>query len=444
MSRKPARASASSSTPGPPRPKRLCGPGAGRGRRLAGERSRAEDERNRFGIRDRVHDRADPPARPERPTHRRQRAVLDGRGQPEPRDRGVEARRGEVERLAVHHARLYVAQAGPPRAQLCVGENPVGDIGRQHVAGRADPPGRGQRLLAGAGRHVEHPAAGPDSREVEHQLGRGAEPLADRRAPAVPGLGLVVASAGASSHSPRAGRMPGRLVHPLPLVHGCILRRRRRARVVAGTDLRRRRYGGSGPTQDGAVRPCPIAQAAIWVRATRPSFARMLATWVSTVRSPSMSASAIARFERPLATSAATSRSRTVSPPNRAASALRRDGGRRGGSRRAAPARKRSRPSGSVSANSASVVRAPSSARSASAGRPSRRSTWPSAARRRHSAERLPTDSAAARPTASAARASPAPVQRHQRGRAQQRQSRRRLGVHGPERRQGPGRLALG
>ena len=61
-----------------------------------------------------------------------------------------------------------------------------------HRAGGADPAGRGQGLAAGAGRHVEHPGAGRDAGGVEHALGRFAEPVLQRRPPAVPGLGGVL------------------------------------------------------------------------------------------------------------------------------------------------------------------------------------------------------------------------------------------------------------
>src|SRR5215831_5825378 len=57
------------------------------------------------------------------------------------------------------------------------------------------------------------------------------------------------------------------------------------------------------------------AQAAIWAREEKSSLARMLVTWVATVRSPTTSSSAMARLDRPRAIRAATSRSRAVSPP---------------------------------------------------------------------------------------------------------------------------------
>ena len=61
------------------------------------------------------------------------------------------------------------------------------------------------------------------------------------------------------------------------------------------------------------ARPWRTAQTAAAVRESTPSFCRMCRTWLSTVRSPSDSASAISRSVRPSASSRSTSRSRRVS-----------------------------------------------------------------------------------------------------------------------------------
>ena len=89
-----------------------------------------------------------------------------------------------VERLAVDFARRDdVGQSRGARIGGGEVEQRRRDVGGEHMAGRADPPRRGERLLAGAGRHVEHAAAGSDARQVEHRLGRIAEPARRGTAP---------------------------------------------------------------------------------------------------------------------------------------------------------------------------------------------------------------------------------------------------------------------
>jgi hypothetical protein len=57
------------------------------------------------------------------------------------------------------------------------------------AAGRPDPAGGRERLLARAGRHVEHAAARRDARQVEHPLGEGAEHVGVHRRHPAPRLG---------------------------------------------------------------------------------------------------------------------------------------------------------------------------------------------------------------------------------------------------------------
>ncbi len=66
------------------------------------------------------------------------------------------------------------------------------------------------------------------------------------------------------------------------------------------------------PQRRGGASPS-VAAAASCVRVASPRLARMLETWLSTVRSPMLRAAAISRFDRPCATNGSTSRSRRVS-----------------------------------------------------------------------------------------------------------------------------------
>ena len=104
-------------------------------------------------------------------------AVLVGEvDEPDARDDRVERARRHVELLAVDDLRLDVRQPGVARAALARSSRMRGEMSVASTCRRADAPGRRERLPAGAGGHVEHAAAGADTGQVEHHLGRLAEP----------------------------------------------------------------------------------------------------------------------------------------------------------------------------------------------------------------------------------------------------------------------------
>src|SRR5207248_1675782 len=59
-------------------------------------------------------------------------------------------------------------------------------VRRQHMPGGPNAARRGQRLTSRAGRHVEYAPAGSNAGTVEHYFSGRAEPVLQRRTPAVP------------------------------------------------------------------------------------------------------------------------------------------------------------------------------------------------------------------------------------------------------------------
>ena len=146
----------------------------------------------------RVVDRRNPPARAKRPVDALQGAAAIGQvDQPEAGDDGVVGARVDLERLAVH---LTGDDVGEPRLAGdagCVLEDRRRDVGGQNGTLRTDALGGPHGLAAGSRGDVEDAGSGPDSGEIEHQLGRFAQPVLERRSPRVPRLrGLLPLLAG--------------------------------------------------------------------------------------------------------------------------------------------------------------------------------------------------------------------------------------------------------
>lgn len=97
--------------------------------------------------------------------------------------------RFKVEAASVHHPRLDVRQTRLPRAFSRDLQHAGGDVSGQDGAGWADPSGGQERLLTGAGGHVEHAAPRAHTGQVEHHLRKRPQGLSSGGRATLPGLG---------------------------------------------------------------------------------------------------------------------------------------------------------------------------------------------------------------------------------------------------------------
>ena len=152
-------------------------------RRWGGQPGPAADDRNRdreeaVRLRGRVDDAGEPAARLQRTAHALKGRLLVGEvDEPDAGDDGVEEPLLDVQLLTVHHPGRDVGDASLPRPLLGELQDVAGDVGRQHAPVGPDAPGGRERLPARPGRDIEHARALADRGQVEHQLGRLAQPL---------------------------------------------------------------------------------------------------------------------------------------------------------------------------------------------------------------------------------------------------------------------------
>jgi hypothetical protein len=74
--------------------------------------------------------------------------------------------------FAIELERFDIAQSGALRRVEREAKDRRRDIGREHLALRASPARRCERLLPRAGRHIEDPFSRADRGHVQHGLGR--------------------------------------------------------------------------------------------------------------------------------------------------------------------------------------------------------------------------------------------------------------------------------
>ena len=192
----------------PRAPSAVNGPGQPRaGRRQLGEapddRDRDREEAVAVGLGE--DDRRVAAARRAGPHGRcGERAGLSGRYiRPEPGDRPRRMSRPRRRGLAVHHSRRDVGEAGG-RAAAAASRGCSRRVGGEHAPRRRARPRRATGRPSP--RRCRARAAPADGGQVEHLLGRLAEPSVEERVPAVPGSGPRAATARGSSPCRRPRR----------------------------------------------------------------------------------------------------------------------------------------------------------------------------------------------------------------------------------------------